>query len=135
VIDTFAWIEYFAGSKQGEKAKAYIDGGEAITPTIVIAEFADKYAREKMIPTERLKFIRTKSTLAVLDDEIAEMAGALSAERRATMKGWGMADSIVLATARVRGVKVVTGDEHFKGLNEAIMIDERANQDLSEEEA
>ena len=72
---------------------------------------------------ERLKFIRTRSTIAGLDDEIAEMAGTISAERRVKVKGWGLVDSVVLATARIRGVKVVTGDEHFKDLNEAIMIE------------
>jgi len=71
---------------------------------------------------ERLKFIRTKSTIVALDDEIAEMAGTISAERRVKVKGWGLVDSVILATARIRGVKVVTGDEHFKDLNEAIMI-------------
>src|SRR5216684_818281 len=108
-MDTFAWIEYFAGSEKGERAKGHIDSGEAITPTIVIAEFTDKY------------------TIVALDDEIAEVAGIISAERRAKVKGWGLVDSVVLATARVRGVKVVTGDEHFKDLNEAIMIGEQTN--------
>jgi predicted nucleic acid-binding protein len=124
-MDTFAWIEYFAGSEKGERAKGHIDSGEAITPTIVIAEFTDKYTREKMNPKERLKFMRTKSTIVALDDEIAEVAGIISAERRAKVKGWGLVDSVVLATARVRGVKVVTGDEHFQDLNEAIMIGEQ----------
>jgi len=72
---------------------------------------------------ERLKFIRTKSTIVALDDEIAEMAGTISAERRVKVKGWGLVDSVILATARIRGVKVVTGDEHFKDLNEAIMLE------------
>ena len=47
VVDTFAWIEYFNGSEQGKKAKDYIEGEEIATPSIVIAEFTDKYQREK----------------------------------------------------------------------------------------
>jgi predicted nucleic acid-binding protein len=121
-MDTFAWIEYFAGSKKGERVKSYIDSEGAITPTIVIAEFIDKYLREKMNPKERLKFMRTKSTIVTLDDGIAEMAGTISAERRTKVKGWGLVDSIVLATAREKGAKVVTADEHFKDLREAVMI-------------
>jgi predicted nucleic acid-binding protein len=57
-----------------------------------------------------------------LDEETAEMAGKISAERRSRVRGWGLVDSIVLATARARGMKVITGDEHFRGLDEAIMI-------------
>lgn len=33
-----------------------------------------------------------------------------------------MADSIILATARVVSAKVVTGDSHFEGLPEVIIV-------------
>lgn len=89
---------------------------------MVVAEFTDKYVREGMDPDERLKFIRTKTAVPALDDETAEAAGRISAERRRKVKGWGLVDSCVLATARSKGLKVVTGDEHFAGLSEAIMI-------------
>jgi predicted nucleic acid-binding protein len=122
VIDTFAWIEYFAGTSRGEKARPYIESGDAITPAIVVAEFTDKYVRERINPDERLKFMRTKTTITSLDDEIAEAAGRISAERRPKARGWGLVDSCVLAVARIKGLKVVTGDNHFAGLNDAIMI-------------
>jgi predicted nucleic acid-binding protein len=122
VIDTFAWIEYFSGSEKGERARRYIEGDGAMTPTIVVAELTDKYVREGASPRERLKFIRSRSTILPLDDETAELAGTLSADRRREVKGWGLVDSVVLATARIRGAKVVTGDEHFRGLDEAIML-------------
>jgi predicted nucleic acid-binding protein len=122
VLDTFAWIEYFAGSEQGEKARQYIESGEAVTPSIVIAEFTDKYERERMDPKERLGFIRAKTSISSLDDVLAEAAGRISAQRRAGVKGWGLVDSVVLATARAMGGKVVTGDEHFRDLEDAIMI-------------
>jgi len=88
----------------------------------VIAEFADKYTREKLDLDERLKFLKTTTALTPLDEETAELAGKISAERRKKVPGWGLVDSIVLATARTRNMKVVTGDEHFRGLEEAIMI-------------
>ena len=122
ILDTFSWIEYFAGSPAGENAKTYIESGEAFTPTIVIAEFTDKYTRENLDFRERLKFLKATSALAPLDEETAEIAGKISAERRSRVRGWGLVDSVVLATARVRGMKVITGDEHFRGLDEAIMI-------------
>lgn len=122
VIDTFAWIEYFAGTARGEKAKPFIETGDGITPALVVAEFTDKYVREGIDPDERLKFIRTKTMIQPLDDVAAEAAGRISAERRANVKGWGLVDSCVLATAREKGLKVVTGDEHFRSLTEAIMI-------------
>jgi len=88
----------------------------------VIAEFTDKYTRENLDPKERLKFLKAFSALAPLDEETAELAGRISAERRRQVRGWGLVDSIILATARLTKMKVVTGDEHFRGLDEAIMI-------------
>jgi len=122
VIDTFAWIEYFAGTDRGEKARPFIESGKAITPAVVLAEFTDKYVREGINPNDRLRFIRNRTTIAPLDDEIAETAGRISAERRRSVKRWGIVDSCVLATARAKGMKVVTGDDHFNGLEETIRI-------------
>jgi len=122
IVDTFAWIEYFAGSDRGARARPYIESGEALTPALVVAEFTDKCLHERMDPVERLKFTRAKSAIAPLDDETAEAAGRISAERRAKVKGWGLVDSCILALAEERGLKVVTGDEHFADLANAIMI-------------
>jgi len=88
----------------------------------VISEFVDKYTREKIDLEERLKFIKTKSSVTPLDEDTAELAGRISAERRLLVKGWGLVDSIVLASARARKMKVITGDEHFRGLEDAVMI-------------
>ena len=122
VIDTFAWIEYFAGTSRGMKAKPYIESGDAITPSLVVAELTDKYVREGEDPAGRLSFMRAKTVIQHLDDEMAEAAGRINSERRRKAKGWGLADSCILATARVKGVKVVTGDAHFDGLADTIMI-------------
>lgn len=88
----------------------------------MVAEFTDKYLRENVDPGERLTFIRTKTTIVSLDDEIAEAAGRISAERRRKIKRWGLVDSCVLATAHAKGARVVTGDEHFDDLKDCIRI-------------
>lgn len=75
-----------------------------------------------MDPNERLKFIRARTTIVSLDDEMAEAAGRISAGRRRKIKRWGLIDSCVLATARARGARVVSGDEHFEDLKECIKI-------------
>ena len=122
VLDTYAWIEYFSGSEKGRSAKRYIEGEETVTPSVVVAEFADKYVREGLDPTERLVFIRTKSRIADLDYALAELAGRTCAERRKKVDGWGLIHSVVLSTAGMGNGKVVTGDKHFADLKEAIML-------------
>jgi len=123
VIDSFAWFEYFAGSSAGAKARLFIESGKSITPTIVLAELTEKYRREKMVFAPDRDFILGKTRIIALDSGIAEKAGIINHERKRTVKRWGLADSIVLATAREHGAKIVTGDEHFRDLaNETHMI-------------
>jgi predicted nucleic acid-binding protein len=123
VVDSYAWIEYFRGSKAGKKAKGFIEGGKAATATITVAELKDKYTREGWpYFDEDLLFITSSTTIVNLTKDIAVTAGEINASMKAKVKGWGMADSITLATAQVAKAKVVTGDEHFKGLKQAILI-------------
>ncbi len=123
VIDSFAWIEYFVGSTEGAKVKPFVEGGKSMTPTIVIAELSGKYRKENLSFDEDLNFITGKTRVIPLDSKIANEAGKLNHERKNRVRRWGLADSIVLATAREHNAKIVTGDEHFRDLpEETIMI-------------
>ncbi len=133
VIDAFAWIEYFIASKYGEVAKRYIESGESATPTIAVSEISRKLLREIEIGNEtregrleRLKFVRATTRIVDLDFEIATIAGEIDLDMKKKRRGWGLADSIILCTARATKGKVVTGDEHFRGLEEAIFIKEQS---------
>ena len=42
IFDTFAWIEYFEGTKKGNKVKEYLENNEVITPIIVLLELSYK---------------------------------------------------------------------------------------------
>jgi len=111
------------GSTAGARARPFIESSKGITPTIVIAELSMKYRREDLAFAEDLDFIIGKTRVVSLDTKIAQKAGALSHERKRKVRRWGLADSIVLATAREYKAKIVTGDEHFRDLvDEAIMI-------------
>ncbi len=131
IIDAYAWIEYFRASKAGEVAKKYVESENATTPTIVVSEISRKLQREIELGNEtqegrlkRLDFIRATSRIVDLDFEIAAEAGKTDVEMKKKAKGWGLADSIVLCTARNAKGKVVTGDEHFREIEEAIFIKE-----------
>ena len=60
--------------------------------------------------------IISKTRIAPLDTKIAERTGSLSPDLKQKVKRRRLADSIVLATAREYGAKVVTSDEHFRDL-------------------
>ncbi len=127
VFDSYAWIEFFTGSKLGEKVKEFIENGEEIvTPTIVLAEIANKYYREglsKEIVMNRISVIKEVSFIREIDNDILEMLGEareiLTRNRRqlGLKRRPSLADIIVYATALVERARVVTGDEHFRGLD------------------
>jgi predicted nucleic acid-binding protein len=131
IIDAYAWIEYFKASKCGDIAKKYIESENSATPTIVVSEISRKLLKEIELGNEtregrlrRLEFVRVTTRILDLDFEIAVEAGKLDVEMKKRAKGWGLADSIVLCTAEKVEGKVVTGDEHFRGLEEVIFIKE-----------
>lgn len=55
---------------------------------------------------------------------MAVEAGRIDVEMKKKEKGWGLAGSIVLCVARSTKGKVVTGDLHFKELDNVIFIKE-----------
>jgi predicted nucleic acid-binding protein len=129
VIDTYAWIEYFKASEMGKAAKKYIESEHAVTPTIVVSEISRKLTKDIALGNEtphgrlqRLEFIRSASRIVELDFETAVEAGEISEELKDRAKGWGLADSIVFCIARSLSGKVVTGDEHFRELNDVVFI-------------
>ncbi len=120
VIDSYAWLEYFMGTEEGEKAKTVIDSRvhEKLTPSICVAEIYAKVLRlEGEAEAEnRRAFMKAKSALIPLSETIAVQAAKLDVTLKKTIRGWGLADSIVLATARSTGSTALTGDKHFESL-------------------
>ena len=127
VFDSYAWIEFFIGSKKGEKVKELINKEEEIiTPSIVLAEIANKYYREDLDEETikgRIQHIQSISSIKYIDDEILK---ALKKARETLIKNTkkqkltkkpGLGDFLVYATAIVSKAKIVTGDPHFKGLD------------------
>jgi predicted nucleic acid-binding protein len=131
IIDAYAWIEYFKASKMGEIAKEYIENENAVTPTIVVSEISRKFSQQIQLgkethegKTRRLDFIQDTTRIVDLDFETAAEVGKITEELGSQTKDWSLADLIILCTARSLSGKVVTGDEHFRKVKEAIFIKE-----------
>lgn len=131
VVDAYAWVEIFIGSKKGDKAREKLtETDETYTPDVVMAEIARKYLREaveEQTVLERLKTIEETSDIAPVDKNVAfESAKCykelLEKAKTEGIKAPSLFDAIVLATARLLNAKVVTGDEHFKNLPETLWI-------------
>lgn len=124
VIDAYAWIEYFDGTLLGEKVKALIEDKRNIvyTNVLTIAELSGRFSKTNKNFDEAKKITTSLSAIYNITSDFAEEVGKLHVELKKERKHMGLVDAFVLLTARKLNAKVVTGDEDFRGLKEALMI-------------
>jgi len=92
LIDSFAWIEYFMGTEMGVEVKQVVESDVQLYTSPIV--IAEIYSKSLKI----------------------------HAESKETMKDFGLADAFVLASARCKSVRVLTGDPHFKDFSESVML-------------
>lgn len=122
LIDSWAWTEFFAGTKTGEKVKTCVmdENQEIIISSINLAEiYRIALSRfDESTAEKRRRSMLSRCFLIPVDEEIAVMGAKLRQQR-----DWGLADALIYATAVREGAKVMTGDPHFKGLKETIFLE------------
>ena len=117
-FDSWAWVEYFRGSRAGEKVKELLESKDVLfTPSVCLAEIKAKYLGEKRDPTDRLRFIKSRTSIVEIDAAVAEAAADLKLQH-----GLHMVDAIVLACAQASRSELVTGDRHFRGVPGVVML-------------
>ena len=124
MLDAYAWIEYLDGTSRGAEVRDKIEDphNSCVTSAVTLAEVVSKFIRKGRDPKVALKALEDNSNVQAVDVTLARMAGEVHAEMRRRVADFGLADAFVLATARNKGFKVLTGDPHFKTLPEAVMI-------------
>ena len=121
LIDSYGWLEYFLEGPLADKYAKYIEEANEenyITPTIVVYEV---YKRVRAIQGEQSALEAysqiTRTKIIELTSQIALEAAEISLS--ATL---GMADSIVLATAKAFNAELLTSDQHLKDFKECKFI-------------
>lgn len=115
VIDSSAWLEYFAdGPNAAEFAGVIAQVGDVLVPSITLFEVF-KRIRGQRDAEEALRAVAQmkRGRVIDLDGDLAIMAADLSAEMRLPL-----ADSVILATARSVRATLWTQDSDFEGLDE-----------------
>ncbi|KAF5415404.1 MAG: tRNA(fMet)-specific endonuclease VapC [Candidatus Methanophagaceae archaeon] len=122
LIDSWAWIEYFRGSKAGEQIKGVIEDSEEkmVISTINIAEvyrlilrfYSEDFAEEK------IEAMKQRAFVCDVIEEIAVEAAKIKHKKK-----WGLGDSLIYATAKKEGARVLTGDPDFKDVEGVIFIE------------
>ena len=113
VVDSSAWLEYFAnGPNAAFFSKAVEDTDRLVVPSLCLFEVFKRVLQQRS-EGEALQVIAVmrQGTVVDLDTAIALRAAKLSVERQLPM-----ADSVILATARVHNATLWTQDSDFKDL-------------------
>ncbi len=124
VIDAFAWIEYFLSSAKGQKVKEIVEDArhEIFISPLTLSEVMSLSKREQRDYEEIYMVMLSLARVFPVDELFFKEVGLLHAEIRQKIKDFGMIDVAVLLTARKLNAKVLTGDPHFKGFREAVLI-------------
>jgi predicted nucleic acid-binding protein len=123
-VDAHAWLEYLDGTPRGASVRDHLEkpGNTIITSTVTLAELVSKFYRTKRDPKIAVAAVESNSTLHTISPALAIMAGEVHAEEKKRKPEFGLADAFVLATARSKSSKILTGDPHFEDVPEAVMI-------------
>jgi predicted nucleic acid-binding protein len=123
-VDAYAWIEYLIGSETGAKVKTMLEdeNNRIYTSAVTLGEVISKIAREEQDVCTAYRILLSNSDVIDVDEELSKQTGIIHAEMRKNKKDFGLADAFVLVTARKLGTKILTGDPHFQGIKEAILI-------------
>ena len=114
VVDSSAWLEYFSNSKYAKNFAKAIESTETLlVPTISIFEVFKKVSKER---GENLALqavaLMQQARVVALDVSISLTASKISLELNIPM-----ADSIILATARLHKATLWTQGPDFRGLD------------------
>lgn len=113
VVDSSAWLEFFAdGPNAGDFALPLSDRASLVVPTITIYEVF------KVVCRQRGEDAALQAAALMQQGRAVELSPSLAmiAARTSLELALPMADSIILATARLHDAILWTQDEHFQGL-------------------
>jgi predicted nucleic acid-binding protein len=126
LVDSSGWLEYFA---DGPNAKVFSrplqDPEGLIVPTVCLYEVFKVVLRQRgaAAALQTVALMR-QGTIVELNERIALLAAELSLEHKLPM-----ADSVILATARIHGAHIWTQDADFEGLEDVTFVNKVRSSD------
>jgi toxin FitB len=113
VVDSSAWLEYFAGTPAAATFAAPIeDTRHLVVPAVTLAEVFKRILQQRDETSAlRAVALMQQGEVIAVDAALAVTAARLGAKHKLPL-----ADSLIYATAALRGATLWTQDEHFKGL-------------------
>lgn len=123
ILDSWAWLEYFLGSKAGLVVKRHIEEEEAYTHSVTISEVISKLRRQGKDTEDAIQSFAALPRIVDTDRGNAAKVGELHARTRTDIPNFSLADAFVLEAARRMELKVLTRDPDFRRIKEAEFLE------------
>ena len=123
VVDSSAWLEYFAAGPNAEFFAAAIEATEdLVVPSITLYEVF------KRVALQRSEGEALAAVAQMQQGKVVELTGSLALDSARTSLDFKlpMADSVILTTARVFDATLWTQDADFEGVS-GVMYASRAS--------
>jgi predicted nucleic acid-binding protein len=125
LVDTWAWLEMMSGSQRGELAREVIRDNSTICVS-VLTLYELRYRLEQIKNRENavviINQITDQAEVIPIDDQVALLGGSIKVQQTSQKTTMGAIDCLILATARIHNLKILTGDKHFGGLEELFLV-------------
>ncbi len=117
LVDSYAWIEYFDGSKKGRFLKKAIDDekNELFTLGCCLAEIKLWTLQKNYDFLKHYPVIRANSTIVEASTADWIKAAEQKYEKAKKIPHFGLIDALLLVKQKELNCKIITGDQHFKG--------------------
>ena len=122
IIDAYAWIEYFCGSKEGQKVDAIIRKKECYTLECNLSEIYDWTIKAKQDFAFALKIIAAQSKILPINRANWIRGTEIKIEQRKKHKDFGLIDALMLAKQEEMKCKIISGDKHFKHIKNVVYL-------------
>ena len=122
LLDSYAWIEFFQASEKGKRVEQILSSKKCYTSIVSVSEVIEWCLKNSRDYQDRISRMERLSQIIPLNKKIVMLSGKINFEHKKKIKGWGMMDSMIYSTAVIYGLRVLTGDQHFKKLDNAEML-------------
>lgn len=125
IIDSYAWIEYFIGSKKGETLRELFteEKNQFLTVECCLAEIKGWALRNGKDFEPLFKIVRANSNILSITEYDWIDSGKERFEQRKTQKDFGLIDAVILTKQKETNCKIISGDKHFKNLKNVVFLE------------
>ncbi|MDY6865865.1 MAG: PIN domain-containing protein [Halobacteriota archaeon] len=120
LIDSSAWIEIFKGTQEGKKALEIIEKSDDVFTSVLNLYEIHRVIGDlesKKVPEDYINTIKTHTNVIDINEKIALSAAVIRLEYKISD-----IEALILATARVHNLKILTFNRSFNGIEEVLLI-------------